>query len=56
MTMFAAWVTSGTQIGMTAFFAVFVFALLAVVALGVLGLIASIAKWMGDGKDDLDRR
>lgn len=54
--MFAEWISKGVEIGMTGFFAVFVFALMAVVALGVLGLIASIAKWMGDGKDDLDRR
>ena len=49
--MFAEWVTAGTRIGVTAFFAIFVFALLVLLLLGLLGIIASIAKWMGDSNE-----
>ena len=41
--------TIGAAIGFKAFFAVFTFALCAVMVLGLLGLAAGIARALGDG-------
>ena len=41
--------TVGAVIGFKAFFAVFTFALCAVMVLGLLGLLAGIARALGDG-------
>ena len=49
--MFAEWVAIGVAFGVKAFFAVFIFGLLALLLLGLLGIISSIAKWLGDGNE-----
>lgn len=53
--MFAKWVSVGAIIGIKAFFAIAVFGLLCLGLFGFLGLLASIARWAGDGKDDVHR-
>ena len=49
--MFAQWVTTGVQFGVTAFFAVLVFALCCAVGLGILGMFGLIGKWLQDAED-----
>ena len=51
--MFAEWVTTGTAIGIKAFFAAFVFLLCCGIILGLFGLIASF--FGGRDEDDMDR-
>lgn len=47
--MFSEWVTVGVAFGIKAFFALFVFALCAGVALGLMALLARI---LGGAEDD----
>lgn len=56
MTMMNEWILAGCVFGIKAFFAVFIFLMLGVALVGLLGLLAGIAKRLGDGGDDLDRR
>lgn len=54
--MFYEWVSAGAQFGVEAFFAIFVFLMICGLVLGLLGLLATIAKALGDGeKKDGDK-
>lgn len=50
------WILAGCAFGIKAFTAVCVFGVLCVALIGLLGLLVGIAKRLGDGGDDLDRR
>ena len=52
--MFAQWVAAGAQIGVTAFFALFVFAAFVVAFLALMALVSSLFRTESN-KDDMDR-
>ena len=51
--MLYEWISTGAQIGITAFFAVAMFCLMCIAVLAVVAFLALIAKWIGGSDGEI---